>query len=205
MRPSSPSSEGTLSSKRRPHPLALRLIARLRLRNPCARVLDFAAGGGRNTEALRNAGFDVTAVDDETAMNADPIAGGAGTFDAVISTHGFLHGTTDAIAMRLEVVADRLEPNGLLFATFGSTLDARFGKGRRVEASTYAPIHGDERGVAHTYFDRAQLDEVLALRYDVESLEERVVDEIAGRWAHEAPLSKAVHWFVEARARERGT
>jgi Methyltransferase domain len=204
MSPSSPPDEGTLSSVRQPHPLALRLIARLQRRGARgARIIDFAAGSGRNGEALRNAGFEVVAVGDEAAMNEAPLRAAQGTFDAAISTHGLLHGTVDAIAKRLELLAGRLEPDGLLFANFGSTRDARFGKGRRVAASTYVPLEGDERGVAHSYFNRAQLEQLLVPCYEVESLEEHVADAIAGRWAHmRAPLSKAVHWFLEARARQ---
>jgi SAM-dependent methyltransferase len=204
MPPSSPPDGGTLSFVRQPHPLALRLIARLqRHGSRHARVVDFAAGSGRNGDALRDAGVEVVAIGDDVAADDSTLHLGDVSFDAVISTHGLLHGTADSIARRLERIAGWLVPGGLLFATFGSTRDARFGKGRCIGVSTYAPLDGDERGVAHTYFTRAQLEQLLASRYEIESLEERAVDAVAGRWAHkEAPLSKAVHWFLEARSRQ---
>jgi hypothetical protein len=178
------------------------LIERLERGAEHVRVIDFAAGSGRNGEALRNAGFDVTTIDDQTAMAGSPLDSIEGSFDALISTHGFLHGTVAEITKRLELIARRLKPRGLLFATFGSTRDARFGEGRRIDVSTYAPLHGDERGVAHCFFTRSQLERVLDSRYDVESLAERRVDAVAGRWAHPGtPLRKAVHWFLEAHTR----
>jgi hypothetical protein len=80
--------------------------------------------------------------------------------------------------------------------------DARFGKGRRIADETFAPLDGDEQGVAHTYFRRAQLDELLRPHYIVERLEETGVDDVAGAWAHrERPLSNAIHWFAIARRR----
>jgi len=51
------------SSIRPPHPLAARLVERLRER-PESRILDFGAGSGRNSAALRRAGYDVVTVDD---------------------------------------------------------------------------------------------------------------------------------------------
>ena len=182
-----------------PHPLAQRLIQRLQTR-PQSRVLDFAAGSGRNGEAIRRAGFVVTAIGDDAASSDAPLAGAGAGFAAAISTHGLLHGTPPAIAARLRAIAGALDRGGLLFATFGSTHDARFGRGERIDASTYAPADGDERGVAHAYFDRERLGALLAAAFEIESLEERGVDDVAGAWAHaERPLAGAVHWFAIAR------
>ena len=184
-----------------PHPLAERLIERLQPGAP-ARILDFASGSGRNAGAIRSAGFEVLAVDDGTAASDAPLAGVAPGFAAAISTHGLLHGTPARIAAALRAIGDRLVPGGLLFATFGSTRDARFGEGTRIADFTYAPADGDERGVAHAYFDRERLHTLLEPSFEIESLEERGVDEIAGAWAHlERPLAGAAHWFAIARKR----
>ena len=80
---------------------------------------------------------------------------------------------------------------------------------RRIANETFAPLDGDERGVAHTYFTRVQLDELLRAHYIVERLEETGVDDVAGAWAHrESPLANAVHWFAVVRrqlvSRHRG-
>ncbi len=177
------------------------LVERLRAR-PAARVLDFCSGSGRNARALHAAGFDVVALPDGDADRSESLGPEVGAFAAAISTHGLLHGTVAAIAARTGRIAERLELDGLLCAAFGSVRDARFGNGRRIEAATFAPLEGDERGVAHTYFTRAQLEELLQSHYTLEHLEEAGVDGVAGAWAHrKRPLSNAVHWFVVARRR----
>jgi hypothetical protein len=198
MAPSSPLDPAPIV---RAHPLALLLVERLRAR-PGARVLDFCTGSGRNAGALRAAGYDVTAIPDAAADRSEFLMPGSAPFAAAISTHGFLHGTRAAIAARTARIADRLESEAPLYAVFGSVRDARFGSGRRLADETFAPLDGDERGVAHTYFTRVQLDELLRVHYIVERLEETGVDGVAGTWAHrESPLSNAVHWFVIARRR----
>jgi hypothetical protein len=182
-----------------PHPLTRRLIERLQWR-PANPILDFAAGSGRNGEALRRAGFSVISVADDVAASTSPLAGVADPVSAALSTHGLLHGTPCAIAARVRAIGDCLEPGGLLYATFGSIRDARFGCGERIDDATYAPLDGDERGVAHTYFDGARLRALLEDGFVIESLDECGVDGIAGSWAHrERPLAGAVHWFAQVR------
>ncbi len=165
-----------------------------------ARVLDFCSGSGRNAGALRAAGFDVVEISDTGADSAEALSPAIGTFAAVVSTHGLLHGTVATIASRISQIGDRLARGGLLYATFGSVRDARFGSGRRIAAATFAPVDGDERDVAHSYFTRTELESLLRPRYDVEALDENGVDAVAGAWAHRRrALSGAVHWFVIAR------
>jgi hypothetical protein len=197
MPPSSPEDEATI----RPHPLARALIDRLGSSRRAA-VIDFAVGSGRNSAALREAGFTVFPVDDAAAQSNRPMPSQKAACTALLSSHGFLHGTRQAIEERLHRVAQWIEPGGLLYATFGSTNDARFGTGDRIDASTFAPNDGDERGVAHAFFTEPELCALLQPVFDVELMEERAVDEVAGAWAHrQRPLSRAVHWFVIAKKR----
>jgi hypothetical protein len=192
MPPSSPPGQPSI---RPPHPLALALIERLR---PGSRVLEFCTGSGRNLTALRAAGLEVAGIADETAAGFDgsSVPGG---FDAILSTHGLLHGTSADIAARTALLGGLLMPGGSFYAVFGSTGDARFGRGERIAASTFAPLAGDERGIAHTYFTRSALSALLRPHLAIDSLDERNADAIAGSWAHPAqPLRGAVHWFVTA-------
>jgi hypothetical protein len=183
------------------HPLAQRLIECLRGEGG-RRVLDFAAGSGRNAGALRDAGFTVIEVDDAAAASCESLGRLDELVAAVLSTHGLLHGTAPAIAARVQAIAAVLENGGWLCATFGSSRDARFGEGERIAEATYAPTGGDERGIAHTFFSEAELRALLESRFAIESLTEHGVDEVAGSWAHqERPLTGAVHWFVIARKR----
>ncbi len=172
---------------RPPHPLALELIERLRNR-PGAPVLEIGCGSGRNTRALEAAGFRVTGLEKED------IAAGA------LSTHTFLHGTPASIDELFARVAERLEPHAPFYVTFGSVRDARYGLGTRLEEHVYAPGTGDERGVPHTFFDEASLRSLAQRRWDVQSLREERVDDVAGKWAHErTPLHGAFHWFAVLR------
>jgi hypothetical protein len=172
-----------------PHPLAVALTERL-APLPGARVLEIAAGSGRNTAALETAGFAVTSLDDARPSSCA----------AALATHALLHGTAAELATLLGRVAVALEPAAPLYATFGSTRDARYGEGTRIEAHVYAPAGGDEDGVPHPFFDRDRLTALLQRWFVIESLDETGVDEIAGRWAHEKrPLKAAVHWFAVVR------
>ena len=179
------------SAGRPPHPLALGLIARLRERTG-ARILEIGSGSGRNTAALRRAGFAVDEYDDRRG----------GSYEGALSTHALLHGTPATIAQQLSAIAALLEPGSPLYASFGSMRDARYGVGRRIEDDVFAPVDGDERGVAHAFFDDRRLAELLEPHFSIEALDEIGVDDIAGRWAHErAPLQGAVHWFALLHAR----
>ncbi|HEY1881884.1 MAG TPA: hypothetical protein VGG51_02440 [Candidatus Cybelea sp.] len=184
-----------------PHPLAVRLVEHLRAA-PAARVLEFASGRGRNTEALRADGLTVITVDDRTAGSAAPLEGLSGRFAAALSTHGLLHGTPATIAATLAGIAGLLAKGAPLYATFGSVNDARFGSGTKIDEFAYAPESGDERGVAHAFFDRERLRALLGTQFTILSLEERDAGQSAGHWAHSArPLSDAVHWFAVATAK----
>ncbi len=180
---------------RPPHPLALALIEEMP-RAAGARVLEIGRGSGRNTRALVDAGFEVTSTGgcDDLPRNRH--------FAAALSTHALLHGRPAEIAGALVRIAALLDAGAPLFATFGSTRDARFGMGEQIAPATYAPADGDERGVPHAYFDAAEVRRMLERSFIVERLEERCVDEIAGRWAHQrAPLAGAWHWFTLVRCR----
>jgi hypothetical protein len=170
------------------HPLALALAERLR-GAPGARILEVGSGSGRNTRALQRAGFNVVADD---SPDTEPCA-------AALSTHALLHGSPLSIARRLAGISARIAPGAPLYATFGSIHDARYGAGTQIAPFTYAPLAGDERGVAHAFFDEARLRGLLEPHWLVESLDEHRVDGLAGTWAHrEQPLRDAVHWFAIA-------
>ncbi len=173
------------------HLLALELIERLR--KQCGtRVLEIGRGSGRNSDALAVAGYRVVEFED-----AEPVkCAGA------ISTHALLHGTPESIAEMLRGIADRVEIEAPFYATFGSSRDARCGAGARLGPQTFASLDGDEAGIAHTFFDEAQLRDVLSTHWTIESLEEHAADTTAGTWAHrERPLSRSVHWFAKLHRR----
>lgn len=156
--------------------------------------MELGAGSGRNTAALAHAGHTVCAVPDDRANDFEA----DGPFDAAVSTHALLHGTPHTITNALKKLAGLLRPGAPLYATFGSKSDARYGKGTRIDDRTFAPDSGDERGVAHAYFDENELRAVLERWFTVESIEEHRVDDVVGRWAHAERPQGSVHWFVRA-------
>jgi hypothetical protein len=190
-------------SIRPPHPLSVELAGRMR-GIPHARVLDYCTGNGRNASWLERAGFSVAIVpDDEAAAfdRTDPQP----LFDGIVASHGLLHGIATAVPGRVHRLARRLRSGGWMCATFGSTADRRFGVGKRLDDATFAPLDGDEAGVAHAYFDEAELRTMLAAYFDIAMLDRHDAAQTAGRWAHPQPLTGAVHWFFvgSVRARER--
>jgi hypothetical protein len=175
------------------------------------RVLEIGTGNGRNTAIFTTAGFIYAGISDDDINTIIPhvIPSEASSdaqsrdrrklFHAALATHSLLHGTPAQIMRLLDAIAAQLEPNGLLYATLGSTRDARFGEGEKLGERTFAALEGDERGVPHSYFDEPSLRELLNKNFVIERIEEIQVDAIAGSWAHsETPLRGAFHWFVEA-------
>lgn len=158
-----------------------------------ARVLEVGRGSGRNRAALLDAGFEVESIDHDM-LHAEH-----GAFDACLSSHALLHGTPATLEADLRRIGALLLPGAELYATFGSTRDARYGRGRRIAEHVFAAEDGDEAGVAHTFWNAAELRALLA-GYEVMECNEVDVDRVAGTWAHTtAPLQGAVHWFVIAR------
>lgn len=180
---------------RRAHPLAISLIARLRA-VPHARILEVGAGSGRNTEALRAAGFEVDAIADGAQLPANEQH-----YDGALSTHALLHGTPGTVAASLEAIARSLKPRAPLHVTFASTRDARFGKGVQISKHVFVAESGDEANVLHVYFTADELRSLLEPRFSVESIQETAADDIIGQWAHAQPLRGVIHWFVRATAR----
>ncbi|MDQ6932826.1 MAG: class I SAM-dependent methyltransferase [Candidatus Eremiobacteraeota bacterium] len=194
------------------HPLANRLIDTLA--RPGARVLEIGTGSGRNLIALMRADFNVTSVDENAervsrltsqfpelkksllcvAYTQLPKSGNG--YDAVLSTHGLLHGDVSRIRAVLAEMHRVLRAEGRAYFTLGSSADARVGQGRRLGAVTFAPVSGDEQGVPHSYFDQSGVHGLLG-DFQIEELHQSAVDDLAGSWAHETtPLSGAVHWFT---------
>lgn len=198
---------------RQPHPLAQALLERLPARS---RVLEVGPGSGRNLAALLPS-IDVVALEadrkraaalrENFAHAARRIVDGdysrlpfdEARFAAVLSTHALLHGTPRAVQELLAEIWRVCRPGALLFATFGSQRDRRFGEGTRLADNCFAPAGGDEAGIAHSFFNGNSLRGLLP-EFGIERLEEVNVDAIAGSWAHGGqPLSGAVHWFTVLR------
>ncbi|MFN2449317.1 MAG: hypothetical protein ABR508_05920 [Candidatus Baltobacteraceae bacterium] len=176
----------------RPHPLARELAQRLA---PGAAILEIGAGARRNANALAAAGFAMYAVPDDAVLG---FTANDARFDAVLSTHGFLHGLLAQLEQLTAQTARSLRQGALAHVTLASTADARFGLGRAIASQTFVQESGDEAGVAHTFFDRRTARALFETHFIIESLEETHVDAVAGAWAHTQPSHGRVHWFVRA-------
>jgi hypothetical protein len=182
-----------------PHPLAADLVIRYRQAAWSDPVIEIAAGSGRNSRYLTDAGIPLVSTRDDETFTQLP--GGRNRYAAALSTHGYLHGTFAKLRLGFAELRRVLRPAAPIYITLGSVDDSRFGFGTAVDEYTFAPGDGDEAGIPHAYFDRAGVKEVLAPAFTVESLDEMNVDEIVGRWAHEGP-SGMRHWLVVARRNE---
>jgi hypothetical protein len=189
------SSERTAGTFAEAHPLAQRLF--VCLEGGHGPVIVVGDGRGRNSQALRAAGLEVVAIPDEAPYTQLPAK--TRTFAGALSTHAYLHGITSKIRQGVAELARVLQPGAPALLTFGSIQDVRYGFGDRLDAHTFAPGDGPEQGVPHAYFDRDGVVELLR-SFTVASLEEVLVDDIVGKWAHlEGEPPGKIHWFVEAR------
>ncbi|GAC1305875.1 MAG: hypothetical protein NVSMB21_07980 [Vulcanimicrobiaceae bacterium] len=181
-------------------------------------VLHIGLGSGRNVPPFLGARLRVAAVEgDEARATAaarrfahqprvriaarleDLCDADDASYAGALSTHALLHGTLAEIGAAIDAVRARLAPDAPFYATLGSTNDPRYGVGRRLAAATFAPLAGDETGIAHSYVDLAGARSLFA-RFVIESLEENHGGASVGRWAHgEAEAARIVHWYVRAR------
>jgi hypothetical protein len=122
-----------------------------------------------------------------------------GGFAGALSTSALLHGTADAVRQSVAAVRLALRHDAPFFFTLGSTLDPRFGDGRRIDEQTFAPESGSEAGVAHAYFDESRVRTMLS-GFEIDELTEGSAAETIGAWAHtNDEAATIVHWFVRAR------
>ncbi len=186
------------SSAQTAHPLAERLIARIREHPLDGPVIEVGTGSGRNTRALVDAHIRVLSVPDSTPYTQLP--GRREEYGAAMSTHAYLHGTSAKLRAGIAELRRVLRPNAPVFITLGSFKDARYGLGIPFDERSFAPGEGAELGIPHAYFDHDGVIELM-LGFAIESMEEVDVDEIAGRWAHggDDEVVGRVHWFVAAR------
>lgn len=160
-------------------------------------MIEVGGGSGRNTRALVEAKVPVVTVPDSTPYTQLP--GGRENYGAALSTHAYLHGTTDKLRIGFAELRRVLGSEAPIFVTLGSISDSRYGLGIPFDERSFAPGDGDEAGIPHAYFDRDGVLEVLRGSFALDALEEVAVNAIAGRWAHENDdVEQRVHWFVQA-------
>jgi hypothetical protein len=119
--------------------------------------------------------------------------------DGALSTHALLHGDAADLSAAIASIHARLRDGAPFYTTLGSTRDPRFGRGRRIDAATFAPDTGEEAGVPHVYLSEREVRAMLR-DFTIESLDEVDASEHVGAWAHEpAEAATIVHWFARVR------
>jgi len=204
----------------KPHPLALALASLKRSAQPDAPrfALVLGGGSGRNILPLLSAHIAVDVIEEDAAraqalrdrFDQEPsvrVAHGpyaepnvfARQYNAVLSTHALLHGSSAAISGTLEALKELLAPDADMMLTLGSARDPRLGTGQRIDAQTWTPLESPEKGVPHVYYDREEARTALR-SFAVVSLREVCARDIVGRWAHAVDATpEIVHWFAHVK------
>jgi ubiquinone/menaquinone biosynthesis C-methylase UbiE len=147
-------------------------------REDARRILDLGCGAGRHSVLLGKQGFQVVALDiSETALStldgrlkAASITNVAlvkhdmrelpfidSYFDGIICTNVLHHGKLVEIKQAIREVQRVMRKGASAFIVALSTADFRKGNGKKLEPNTFVFTQGDERGIVHHFFPRAEL------------------------------------------------
>lgn len=174
-----------------PDPALISFVPRLE-RAGARTVLDLGCGSGRHMLYLEGQGFEPVGVDfapvalenarrilseahlGPSLVQADmrdlPLA--AQCVDACVSFNVIYHGELPMVRRALCEVSRVLRPGGLARMNFLSDQHPRFGEGDPVAEKTYRLSRGADSGAKHRFFNRTELEAVLAdCRFSIEGLE----------------------------------
>jgi SAM-dependent methyltransferase len=170
---------------REPHEDVPGVLELLRQRG-ASNILDLGCGTGRHVVYLARSGFSVFGLDnspeglrvtrqwlEEEGLDAglrlqsmtEKLPYEDGFFDAVISVQVIHHTDIATIREIVQEIARVLKSGGLLFVTVPQLKDGRpyssWGASfEQVEAHTFLPLDGPERGLLHHYFTPQELQDV---------------------------------------------
>ncbi|RPJ58702.1 MAG: class I SAM-dependent methyltransferase [Acidobacteria bacterium] len=163
-----------------PHEALPEMVNLLKARS-LRRVLDLGCGSGRHLVPLARAGFSVFGFDNSThgllfaredlakeqlktelqlGDFRNPLPYRDGSFDAVLSIQVIHHADTKTIERVVAEIGRILAPGGLLFLTVPKFRNQATSF-RQIEARTFVPEDGPEKGLPHHYFDEGELRELL--------------------------------------------
>ena len=188
-----------------------------------SRVLDLGCGGGRHLVVLAAAGHQAVGMDvaprgleisGERLARRDlsselvlgdfraPLPFQDAAFDAVVSIKAVNHGTSEEVRGVFAEITRITRQGGRFMGSVISTLDARYGDGRKVGEHTFVHDRPPESGVVHHYFSEAELRELLSGFTTVDlSLMERVVgpdEPIFGQYSFRPDVAPVLrHWSFQ--------
>ena len=143
----------------------------------CERILDLGCGNGRHLIQFLKEEFDVIGMDislsalrlvkewageeqlNSTVINADmrtafPLRDGV--FDGVFSTQVIHHARLAEIRITIREILRVLRSGGLAFITVSGRVDYGI-RHQAIEAGTYIPLSGSEKGLPHHIFNEEEL------------------------------------------------
>jgi ubiquinone/menaquinone biosynthesis C-methylase UbiE len=105
-------------------------------------------------------------------------------FDGLICTNVLHHGELAQIKQATKEVHRVMKRGASAFVVALSTADFRMGNGKRLEQNTFVFTEGEERGIIHHFFPRAELQFCFG-KFETISFEERLIPvEGGGNRAH---------------------
>jgi SAM-dependent methyltransferase len=165
---------------------------------PLRSAFDIGCGTGKYLVFLKNKDFDVSGIDSSpTAVEMTQKALGqeegitcADMFvfemrkesrDLIISVSTIHHGTKNKVNQLIDNIYEALVPGGKTFITLPDVKMAiaknNFKDHIEIGSMTWAPIDGPEKGLPHSFYEKAEIESIFRKFQNVEV----VLDEI-GRW-----------------------
>ncbi len=146
-------------------------------------VLDIGCGTGKYLRFLQQAGFKVTGIDSSktaVSMSKESLGNEAdifcvsmfdfeiapNTFDLIISISTIHHGTKDQVKQLIEKVYRALIEGGKIFITLPDFESGKkwhtFKEHQEIAPGTYAPLSGPEKGLAHSFYTKVEVEQLFA-------------------------------------------
>jgi SAM-dependent methyltransferase len=206
---------------RNPDPLVVEFA---REQAPHARILDLGCGGGRHLIYLNRLGFRLVGTDIaprglelsrqwliSESLYADlllapmlPLPLAANSFDGAISINVLNHATIGETTHAVADVQRVLRPGAPFFFIVIGREDARGGEGQEIEPFTFIHAQGIEAGVPHHYYDKEEVEQLVApFQRKIISERRKPYDDKDSLWGND-PRAQArrnpifQHWLVQA-------
>jgi ubiquinone/menaquinone biosynthesis C-methylase UbiE len=191
-------------SREEPDEAVSEFAALLKKKGKHVRVLDLGCGAGRHLVYMARQGFEAHGVDSsetgldltrkrlegqklkaylvKSDMTTLPYVDSC--FDAVICLHTVYHQKLAGIQETISEINRVLRKRGYLLMNFLSKRTYSYGKGVKVEESTFMEDEGVEKGILHHFADKGEIERLLKnFKFVDLKLKEKEVDgKLRSRW-----------------------
>ncbi|MFA5777110.1 MAG: class I SAM-dependent methyltransferase [Parcubacteria group bacterium] len=146
-------------------------------------ALDIGCGDGRYLDYLQKLGFKITGIDSsKTAIEMSRKVLGSkanliyaemfgydylsNEYDLVFSLSSIHHGFKKDISKLIDKIYSSLLPGGFAFITLPDISDIEswdtFKNNKKLEEGTFSPLSGPETGLAHSFFNRKEIENMFS-------------------------------------------